>query len=159
MTTLTDIQQKQQELEQMINSLKQEEAGFWKPEASEEYFYINEMGAACEEVYAKGFSFDAFNLETGNYFKTKEEAERELAKRKAIQELKELAGGYEWRNGKDNHFIRCDFGFSDDYFFEVDFMTITLDMGVIYFKTEEQAQKAIDTLGEEKLKLIFDIEG
>ena len=85
-----------------------------------------------------------------------EQEKRWIEKRLAILHLKELAGCYEPENVEDAWAIEFD-GYNGDFYSRYG-RTFNMEKP-IYFKSDDEAEKAIDTLGEEKLKLIFDIEG
>ena len=153
MVTIAEIKQKQQELEQMIENYQREEKGICNPQENELYYHEYD-GCVNYSYYSNDNSVHFYRFAIGNYFKTKEKAERELDKRKAVQELKELAGGYKWRKGKKNWILSYDCDTFDSAIEEWERI-----QGAIYFESHEDIRSAIDILGEEKLKLIFDIEG
>jgi hypothetical protein len=92
-TTIQQLKEKLKKLEEEIQELKtkeEEEKGLWFPKDGEEYYYIDREG----KVYWKWF-YDSHEeiedrgcIEIGNFYKTKELAEKEIEKRKAIQRLK-----------------------------------------------------------------------
>lgn len=81
----------------------------------------------------------AFNM----VFRTQEEADRFLKRSLVVAELERMADG-------GCHFIEYSNGF------DVDYLSSCVD-SPWRFSSESKAQEAIDTLGEEKLKLIYNI--
>ena len=122
----------------------------WKPEENEAFWFIVPYGwIECD--YWKGTTFDKDSYEFHNVFKTKAEAQKELDRRIAEQELIDLAD-YDEKE-REGWIIVFDF----------DLKFVPSNFSHRYacfprFATEESAQKAIDTLGTEKLKLIFRID-
>ena len=86
-----------------------------------------------------------------NVFRTREEAEKELARRKAETELLDMC---DWTSDCDRTWVI--FHDKNTSHFDVDYY-FSRQHGAYNFASEESARKAIDTLGEEKLKLIFRI--
>lgn len=89
----------------ICNSLAElnEEWEDYKPEEPKEYWYIDPM--ACG-VYSTKIKNDEdlyeFNKQTGNYFKTKKEAELAVRKLKAFKELKDKGFKFrDWYIGED----------------------------------------------------------
>ena len=122
----------------------------WRAEVGDYYHTLNEYYIACARIDKGGFN-SLYN--TGNYFKTEAEAEAHKQRLLATQELKDLAEGYEFTfgTGSDNYGIT--FGGKQFNFFNANMAQAT----IVYFENSHKAQHAIDTLGEEKLKLIFNI--
>lgn len=139
-----------------------EESKVWKPEKDGHYYYYNDTGHIYESCY-DGDSTDKNRLEFGNCFKTKEEAEHMVEKLKVIKELRDFAlennnEKIDWRDkciGK--YFITYDF-----YDEEISIASYTFRNFLpfaIYFTSKEIAQKAIETIGEYRIKkYYFDIE-
>ena len=90
---------------------------------------------------------------SGDYFKTKDECITHKQRLLATQEMRDLAEGYEFKFG----FGESNYGITYD---GNKFQTFVCNMAqatIHYFATEEKAQHAIDTLGVDKLKLIFEV--
>ncbi len=123
----------------------------WKPKENDMYFFIDSVGMISEDWYTCGCKTDIFRNTTSNCFKTEEEARKELDRRIAEQELLDM----------------CD-GSLNSRRWEINYDSVTnIFSAFIYdmlvcsqyrFASEESCQKAIDTLGTEKLKLIFRID-
>lgn len=72
--------------------VKEEKPKRWKPELDESFYVVGT--ADCEGVEKwvwLDYSVDNFQYETGNCFKTKEEAEFEVARRKFMKTFKDIA--------------------------------------------------------------------
>lgn len=130
------------------------EVGRWKPKHNEKYFYVSEDGRIVVNRNHMNSEGDKYRIFTGNCYETIEEAKKELERLKALAELRELAEGYEWKYGESNWHIYWS-GYRRAFFASVE----SGAKGTrLHFESQGKAQHAIDTLGEEKLKLIFRIE-
>lgn len=69
------------------------------PEEPKEYWYVSDNGYICTHI-DDGDSWDEHRKEIGNYFETKEEAEKAVKKLKAWKRLKD--NGFEF-TGWDRH--------------------------------------------------------
>lgn len=139
-----ELQKMAEELEQSI----QKPEGLWKPRCEDVVAYINSRGEVNEERFEDLWD-NCFTQ--GNVFQTEELAQAESERRAIFQELKELAGGYE-QCGEDY----CVIYLTEDGcidIFEADMRTTVMNQ--VPFKTKKQAQHAIDTLGETKLRKLF----
>lgn len=146
---------------QMGGLVEEVKGGGWKPNVNEDYWkwILVYSIAACinenQDITDKDWAM-------GNCYRTREEAirarDKQRDKQLALQELKDLAGHWklDWSNGsRSKYYIRYDHYSECFRVSEVYAAYHCLD---IYFETEEAAEHAIKTLGEVKLKLIFDIE-
>lgn len=134
----------------------------WEPKKGDKYYYINDAGSIFNYDCREDISDEA-HLNIGNYFKTEEDAKHMVEKLKVIRKLQKFA--YEnnekeinWNNEKQSKF----FLYFDYYLKRVRISScinwIYLPFN-IYFNSEEIAKKAIDTIGEERIKkYYFDVE-
>lgn len=126
----------------------------WDLKDGNGYSYINTIS----NIYYDTWNGDAWDLrvrENGNLFLTKEEAEFELERRKC-EAIMLKYGRRTFKYGDGNFLLRFD---NTHKKVEVDFWSIYQFQGSIYFDTEELAQKAIDEIGEERLKkYVFRVE-
>lgn len=123
------------------------------PQDGDEYWYITDGG----DVDSFGWEFVEFDLSAqaiGNVYKTKEQAEFAVEKLKVEAELRKFSRPFEvgksntefyyWHESRRimfNHFKMCQM------------------QGSIYFESEEKAQQAIESVGEERIKkYIFGVE-
>lgn len=135
----------------------------WKPKEKELYFYITSNGDIEFSYYKNKSINDKRRIcNTGNFFKTDEEAEHMVEKLKIIRELQDFAlenndKNVDWRDkctGK--YFITYDF-----YDEEISIASYTFRNFLpfnIFFTSKEIAQKAIAKIGKERLeRYYFDI--
>lgn len=87
----------------------------------------------------------------GNIFLTEEEAEKKKAYRKCKALLNKCAKGYEWQTKRDNYFIYADCDGLDTREVKVMIDWVTSKYQDIYFSSSEEALKAIEEIGEERL--------
>ena len=126
----------------------------WDSEKGDAYYFIETNGGVYSCYWLADVN-DLCRIEFGNVFLTKEEAEFELERRKC--EAIMLKYGRRTFKPRDfNYLIQFD---NDDKQVFVDFWRLNQFQGSIYFDTEELAQKAIDEIGEERLKkYVFRVE-
>lgn len=139
-----------------------EESKVWKPEKDGHYYYYNDTGHVYESCY-DGDSTDKNRLEFGNCFKTKEEAEHMVEKLKVINELKKFAlenneAEIDWNNLSQKKYVII----YDPENQNVDVYCYWRTQYIpfnIHFTSEKIAQKAIETIGVDRIKkYYFDIE-
>ena len=139
-----------------------EESKVWKPEKDGHYYYYDNDGRTYQSSYCED-SIDKRRLEFGNCFKTQEEAKHMAEKLRVIKELRDFAlennaEEIDWRDKcTTKYFISYDF---DDK--KIQFVGYTFRNFLpfeIYFTSKEIAQKAIKTIGADRIKkYYFDIE-
>ena len=139
-----------------------EESKVWKPEKDGHYYYYNDTGHIYESCY-DGDSTDKNRLEFGNCFKTKEEAEHMVEKLKVINELKKFAlenneAEIDWNNLSQRKYVIIydpeDQNVDVYCYWRTQYIPFN-----IHFTSEKIAQKAIEFVGEEKIKrYYFDID-
>ncbi len=135
-------------LKETIDSMP---AGRWRADLGGSYYTCDNDGQV-EHEYENDNKFDNFCFSTGNYFKTKEEAQEYKERILAEQELLELCdwdGTHtEWR-----HLINYSNG--DECF--TCFSCASHISTRFCFQTDHAAREAIKALGDKKLKLIYGI--
>lgn len=123
------------------------------PQDGDEYWFIDSTGEVVNEKW-EGLSFEIDRLEFGNIFKTKEQVEFAFEKLKVEAELRKFSKPFEY-NGF-NHYIFLD-TYSDCL--GVDSLSYSQSQGTIHFESEEKADKAIETVGADRIKkFIFGVE-
>lgn len=127
----------------------------WKPESNEKYYYISTRGDVAHNTFDK--SLDKYRLSFKNCFKTREEAEHMAKKLKIINKLRELSNIKFNENQKEKWFIFYDFSYNKlDYAYNKYSKNSPFE---VFFKTKQDCQKAIETIGEDNLKkYYFDVE-
>lgn len=122
----------------------------WKPENNETYFYISGCGVISSRMWINNNDTNNKYYEIGNCFKTKEEAEFALEKRRVEVELQRFA--------EENN--ECETGVRYFISYNLD-SEITVDQvyGVrlkgIYFSSKEVAENAIWAIGKGRLKKYY----
>lgn len=107
-------------------------------------------------------SYDGWRIIDNNCFKTKEEAEFELEKRKVLYELRKFAAEnnteeIDWYDIEQSKHAIC-------YNYENECIGVNViwdikDVYNIYFTSEKICYKAIEKIGEDKIKkYLFDVE-
>lgn len=143
-----------------------EERKVWKPNLSDTYFTIRAgvTGFSCiAEFYWDNSPFAELNYSIGNCFKTAREAKHMVEKLKVIKELQDFAlenntEKIDWKNNKQlKFFINFDcYSNRVGYSYTDDTKPVPLN---IYFTSRELALKAIEKVGEERIKkYYFDID-
>lgn len=128
----------------------------WQPKEGKTYYLILTHGSVNYTIYDSDSRDDNERLSFGNCFKTKEKAEHMAKKIKLINQLQELSN-IKFSENKGKYFIYYNFRENRILCSETNFCK--LSPFEVCFKTREDCQKAIDTIGEENLKkYYFDVE-
>lgn len=126
----------------------------WDLKYGDRYWYINTINNINYDTWTK----DAWDLtvrESGNLFLTYDEAKFELERRKC-EAIMLKYGRRTFKYEDDNYFIRLAY---DNKKVFVEVWRTCQFQGSIYFDKEELAKKAIDEIGEERLKkYVFRVE-
>lgn len=126
----------------------------WDLKDGDEYWHISTIN---NDNYAtwNGNAWDLAIRENGNAFLTYDEAKFELERRKC-EAIMLKYGRRTFKPRHANYIIRFD---NDDKKVEVGRCSVYQYQGSIYFDTEELAKRAINEIGEERLKkYIFRVE-
>lgn len=135
-------------------SVKPKPKTVWDLEYGDKYYCLDNAGNINYITWHEN-AYNLFQRENGNAFLTKEEAEFELERRKC-EAIMLKYGRRTFKYGKHNYFIVI---FDKRMIIESAFNLHIYYQGTIYFDTEELTQKAIDEIGEERLKkYIFRVE-
>jgi hypothetical protein len=127
----------------------------WEPKEGDIIFYITETGRVISGTFLSLLPSDNDKVLFNNAFQTREEAEHMLEKIKIITKLRELSNTRSIYN-QDKFIIYYNFEENKVSCGEINYMKVT--PFEVYFKTREDCQKAIETIGEENLKkYYFDI--
>lgn len=126
----------------------------WDLKDGDKYCYINTTSNIIYVTWEESL-WDLIVREKGNAFLTKEEAEFEL-ERKKCEAIMLKYGRRNFKYGEYNYFIVIP---DNRMIIESAFNYYIYYQGTIYFDTEELAKRAIDEIGEERLKkYIFRVE-
>ena len=156
---IDELKQKIEKLEKEVNSPEFEgikKGVRQKPEYGEKYYYLDD-GGGINYAYWSNDNIDLFRFNTGNCFKTEQEAEdykENLLTKQALKDLAlELNNGVEidWENENQKKYcLECDWYSLDD---NVTYSYINLSQ--VYCLNENFLTIAKYRIGEEKLiKLI-----
>lgn len=146
---------------QIKNYLGIKESKRWKPNDGDYYFYITGGGDIASTCWSMYCYIDADHFAMNNCFKTKEEAEFAAEKIKVYIELKNFADEnndpIEWQQPNiKNYYIYL--SHNDNTLYVSDHWTCQ-DLGQIYFSSEDLAEQAIETVGEDRIrKYLFGVE-
>ena len=133
------IRQLEIELEQAIEAEKS-----W-PQYGDKYYFLSD-GEDFSQTTWRDDSFDFGTLKVGNCYRTQEEAEFEVERRKVMTELKKFSR--EFVVGERNYYIKWDFDVSD---FFTDF-GVFHKLDSLYFESIEKAWEVIKMVGEDRIK-------
>ena len=99
------------------------------------------------------------NRESGNCFITKEEAESEVERRKIEAKMISLGGTRKNNELNSNVVYTIQMNFGLKYIYVRSFDINQAPIGVIFFNYRKQATKALETIGEERIKkYLFGVE-
>ena len=147
-----NIESQQQSLETLKRELEQlkaeKENEPWKPKDGDKYWYINTSGWGLTTVW-HGDIADESRYALGNVFKTIEEANFRAEQLKVEAELKLFVRPF----------------VEGDYNFQLTYSNLSHNVAIesckymqltnMYFPSEEIAQKAIDTVGADRIKKYY----
>lgn len=141
---ITELQKTIDNLEEQLNKDSK-----W-PKEDDLYYYISGCGSINRAFFEKT-EYHIAKIEIGNCFKTKEEAEFALERLKVRAELKEF--GFkptDWYKDTTEskysiYYDNCSQQLAIDYI-------LFMQDDVIYFKSRDIAKKAIEQVGEDRIK-------
>ena len=136
----------------------EEKKKYWTPKEKEKYFYIEDcMGVSDDRNVQAPIDYCRFNI--GNFFKTKIEAEHILEKLKVIHELQKFAyenneGEIDWKNfNQCKYYLVYD---TEDEELYVDYsIQCESEPFNIYFTSSKIAKRAIEEIGEDRIKKYY----
>lgn len=145
MTNLSTTEREQ--LLALIEKANEPQNKVWKPRKMEKYWYISSAGdIICMKNQLLPSDFDIIAL--GNYFKTEKEAEFARERLKVIQQLKECGAFYKTKNTTSYELSLNNEGI-------IRIVPADFRYGILDFETRKAAQKAIETIGAERLKKYY----
>lgn len=139
-------------IELWTKELEEPERKRWQPKTMEEYYYASYCGDILRDFW-DDLPGETECLKIGNVFKNEEEATKERDRRLAEAELLDMCDGEQSKPYKIKKMWYIQYNLMHD-FPETKWGDATL-INPYIFATKETAVNAIDTLGVEKLKLIF----
>lgn len=121
-----------------------------KKEDGERYYYITLYGGVCDGIFNTGYDEDAEGK--GNAFLTREEAEFELERRTIEAIMRKYSRPFKNCNPVDPD----DANYCIEHNINNNALKIgsyrSVNLGVLYFESEEIAWKVINEIGEDRLK-------
>lgn len=124
----------------------------WDLEVGDRYHFISPNGYITGNKWADE-PYDNYRRDMGNCFLTQEEAEFELERRKVEAELLRCGGTRDMMSIGDNDIRKYYILYSHlQDKVGIGFLCSTCHLGCIYFKSEEDARRAIDSIGEDRIK-------
>ena len=134
-----------------------EEPKVWKPKESEKYYVFDEEVNIVRQYWAND-EFDNIRYEIGNCFKTEEEAQKTLEKINIYMQLKRYAEEHntekiDWNNSYQTKFYLY---YEIDGNLEIGDVCCSKHIGQVYFTSEEIAEQAIEEIGEDNIKKLFE---
>lgn len=143
MGLLNRIEELEKELAELKCKVKE---GPKFPEYGDTYWCIDAEGIVYVNDF-EGIQADRNILEIGNVFKTAEEAELAVEKLKVEAELRKYSQPF--KSGETSYYLF--FNIESDCL-DTHFTSYCPPQGAIYFESEEKAQQAIKSAGEERIK-------
>lgn len=132
-----------------IDVLKKKSKTVWDLKDGDRYFVVYLTGE-IGDIKFSDCQNDCCVVSNGNAFLAKEEAEQDIERRK-VETLLLKYGGRRWfKNHKPNWFIALENEVEDNpHTYNA---TSIPKQGAIYFDSEEAVEKAIEEIGEERIK-------
>lgn len=150
MNVQNEIKALKQRIAELEQQAKQEQEF---PQVEDDYWYVDADAEVMFSVW-RGDDYDKGRVSIDNVFKTKEQAEFAAEKLRVEAELREFSRPFKygdwnfeilWNNHENN--------------IELDWSGYVVRQSVIYFESGEIAEKAIESVGEERIKkYIFGME-
>lgn len=130
----------------------------WDLKKGDTYYVISGYNEVIETTWIK-YNIDNNSREIGNAFLTKAEAEFEVERRKVETEMLRLGGTRKINELKSNIVYTIQMHFGLKYVYVRSFDIKQAPIGVIFFNYRKQAIKALETIGEYRIKkYIFGVE-
>lgn len=128
------------------------------PSVADSYWTIQARGAVMTYRYLAD-ELDSVLIEIGNIFRTEEEAEREVERRKVLTQLRKLAKAAwgevkcNWKLGTDKWYVQYAHGNCE---WLVSYTCSIEIQGVVYFPSGKSAYDAIRTIGADHMMLLLE---
>lgn len=137
----------------LVEKANKPKSKVWKPERGNSYICINSDGGLTFVSSWTNSKTDQERYQLGDVFRTKEEAEFEVQRRKYFTQYKRLsieAGELEnpWNNESQHWYAYYDVTTNNIEFC----MNYRFYDGLIYFPTHKSCENAVKTIGEENFK-------
>ena len=148
------IEDIEKELAELKESIKKEDDRPWKPRYREKYYFITSDGSIFNTDWDDCMDKKAYAI--GNVFRTEEDAKFTVEKLKVIHELKQFAEPKEraWDGKNDHYYITCTTFNSYENRINV-YSSPLYKHHDIYFSSFNRAWKAIEAVGEDRIKKYY----
>ena len=151
---------------EVIEDKKKEKKKYWIPKKDEKYYFVSSFSSNVSYDKSIEDEFDESRINLGNCFRTEEEAVHMIKKSNIIHELQKFA--YENNSEEISQKWQLD-DYRKKYYIVYNYVEKQIKIGFalkcrslpfnIYFESEEEAKKAIETIGEDRIKkYYFDVE-
>ena len=137
--------------EDLLEPYIEKHKSVWNLKKRDKYYCLSEYCKISEFIW-DDTPFDKNVLESGNGFLTKEEAEFEVERRKIETEMLRLGGTRKINELNSNVVYTIQMHFGLKYVYVRSFDIKQAPIGVIFFNYRKQAIKALETIGEERIK-------
>lgn len=125
----------------------------WKPKEGDTIFYISGTGKVIDDKFMPCLPSDNDKVLFNNVFKTAEEAKHMLEKIKTINKLRKLSN-VDFNETNDRYYMivynKDDGEIISDFCYSLNPLPFN-----VFFKTREDCENAISTIGEENLKKYY----
>ena len=154
--TLKQIQKELGYEVKIVAELEKPQSKVWKPYVGQMCWFVNASGNISNYAFSHSGEW-AWRLSIGNCFKTEREAEFYKEKLLVTAELQRFADEH-------NDTIKIEKHQGSTYYFYYQFDTKRIAIGCstawnryfgVFFSSSEIAKKAIDTIGEERIKKYY----
>lgn len=140
--------------EDLLESYIEKPNSIWELQNGDTYYAIDYSEMTVHSIEFCNDEYDLNNRELRNCFLTKEEAEFALERIKIEAEMLRLGGRRKFKNNRDN----CGIYHIDDSIYTKSYRYVIIQ-GLIYFDSIKEAEDAIKTIGEDRIKkYIFGVE-
>ena len=149
---INELKKRIAELETRLEEKKVKKGKIWKPEESEEYYYLNGCGYT-RDIYTES-EIDLIEVANGNCYSTKEKAEFEANREKYTrlfrQYVEQHSEPLDWKDDEQEKYSvyynysikKLEFGYYYSY----------RDVSTIFASSIEVLKEAIDYVGEDNIK-------
>ena len=135
-----------------LEVLAKEEQKF--PQKYDDYWYVADDTEVLRQSWYNS-EYDEGRLSIDNIFKTKEQAEFVVEKLKVEAELRKFSRPF--KEGENNNWFILWNTYEKEV--EIDWASVLVRQGTIYFESGKKAQQAIDAVGKDRVKkYIFGME-
>lgn len=145
---VAEIQKKIEELERTEQKEKSDKQGIKKGES---YYSVSTFGRVDINIWNE-HKLDKDALSIGNVFKTKQEVEFEIERKKILTEMSKFSFEPDWDNSEQRKHFIC-FNYPKDEIFIG--YTINYGYALCYFETKDDIKECIKVVGKDRIKKYY----